>query len=64
MADQVKKIYGNPDAIAGVATGAIGIGMLVADRLGLRYLLSRPETKSVADKIKLKETLSLENLLL
>lgn len=46
MADQVKKIYGNPDAIAGVATGAIGIGMLVADRLGLPFIYVRPEAKS------------------
>lgn len=46
MAEQVKKLYGNPDAIAGVATGAIGIGMLVADRLGLPFIYVRPEAKS------------------
>ena len=46
MAEQVKKSYGNPDAIAGVATGAIGIGMLVADRLGLPFIYVRPEAKS------------------
>ena len=46
MAKQVKKVYGNPDAIAGVATGAIGISMLVADRLGLPFIYVRPEAKS------------------
>lgn len=46
MAEQVKKLYSNPDAIAGVATGAIGIGMLVADRLGLPFVYVRPEAKS------------------
>lgn len=46
MAEQVKKNYGTPDAIAGVATGAIGIGMLVADRLGLPFIYVRPEAKS------------------
>lgn len=46
MAEQVKKNYGTPDAIAGVATGAIGIGMLVADRLELPFIYVRPEAKS------------------
>lgn len=32
---QLESLYGKPDVIAGVATGAIGIGMLVAEQLGL-----------------------------
>jgi len=45
MAKQVETIYGKPDAIAGVATGAIGIGMLVADYLNLPFVYIRPEAK-------------------
>jgi len=45
MAKQVEEIYGKPDAIAGVATGAIGIGMLVADYLNLPFVYIRPEAK-------------------
>lgn len=46
MAKQIEKQYGKPDVIAGVATGAIGIGMLVAEYLGLPFVYVRPETKS------------------
>ena len=46
MAKQVVELYGNPDVIAGVATGAIGIGILVADALGLPFVYVRPEPKS------------------
>ncbi|SMC31796.1 orotate phosphoribosyltransferase [Cellulophaga tyrosinoxydans] len=46
IAKQVEKLYGKPDVIAGVATGAIGIGMLVADYLGLPFIYVRPEAKS------------------
>ena len=46
MAKQVELLYGKPDVIAGVATGAIGIGMLVADYLGLPFIYIRPEAKS------------------
>lgn len=45
MAKQVEELYGKPDAIAGVATGAIGIGMLVADYLNLPFVYVRPEAK-------------------
>ena len=45
MAKQVEELYGKPDAIAGVATGAIGIGMLVADYLNLPFVYIRPEAK-------------------
>ena len=46
LAKQVEKIYGKPDVIAGVATGAIGIGILVAETLGLPFVYVRPEAKS------------------
>ncbi|MGB5435577.1 MAG: orotate phosphoribosyltransferase [Maribacter sp.] len=46
MAKQVESLYGKPDVIAGVATGAIGIGVLVADYLGLPFIYVRPEPKS------------------
>lgn len=46
MAKQVESIYGKPDVIAGVATGAIGIGVLVAEYLGLPFVYVRPEIKS------------------
>lgn len=45
LAHQVEEIYGKPDVIAGVATGAIGIGMLVADYLNLPFVYVRPEAK-------------------
>lgn len=37
--------FGKPDVIAGVATGAIGIGVLVAEELGLPFVYVRPEPK-------------------
>jgi len=46
MAKQVEALYGKPDIIAGVATGAIGIGALVADFLGLPFIYVRPQPKS------------------
>ena len=45
MAKQVEELYGKPDVIAGVATGAIGIGALIADVLGLPFIYVRPEPK-------------------
>ena len=45
IARQVEKLYGKPDVIAGVATGAIGIGMLVAEQMGLPFVYVRPEPK-------------------
>ncbi|MBL4887465.1 MAG: orotate phosphoribosyltransferase [Flavobacteriaceae bacterium] len=46
MAAQLEKCFGKPQVIAGVATGAIGIGMLVADYLDLPFIYVRPEAKS------------------
>ena len=45
IASQIETLYGKPDVIAGVATGAIGIGMLVADYLNLPFCYVRPEAK-------------------
>lgn len=46
MAKLVEELYGRPDVIAGVATGAIGMGALVADVLGLPFIYVRPQPKS------------------
>ena len=46
LARQVEQLYGKADVIAGVATGAIGIGMLVAEYLSLPFIYVRPEPKS------------------
>ncbi len=45
MSRQIEELYGKPDVIAGVATGAIGVGMLVADYLNLPFVYVRPEAK-------------------
>jgi orotate phosphoribosyltransferase len=45
IAKQIETTFGKPDVIAGVATGAIGIGILVAEQLGLPFVYVRPEAK-------------------
>ena len=45
FAKNIEKQFGKPDVIAGVATGAIGIGILVAESLGLPFVYVRPEAK-------------------
>jgi orotate phosphoribosyltransferase len=45
MAKFIERHYGKPDVIAGVATGAIGIGILVAEYMGLPFVYVRPEAK-------------------
>ena len=45
LAQVMNKNFDQPDAIAGVATGAIGIGMLVAEYLDLPFIYVRPEAK-------------------
>lgn len=45
MAKFIVNQFGKPDVIAGVATGAIGIGLLVAEYLGLPFVYVRPEPK-------------------
>ena len=45
IAKNIEIEFGKPDVIAGVATGAIGIGALVAESLGLPFVYVRPEAK-------------------
>jgi orotate phosphoribosyltransferase len=46
LAKQIEDLYGKPEMIAGVATGAIGIGALVADYMNVPFCYVRPEAKS------------------
>ena len=46
IAEQAQTIYGEDYVVAGVATGAIGIGILVADVLNAPFIYVRPEPKS------------------
>jgi len=41
----IEKHYGKPDVIAGIATGAIGIGALIAEYLNLPFIYIRPKAK-------------------
>ena len=45
IAKIVETQYGKPDVIAGVATGAIAVGVLVAQELGVPFVYVRPEPK-------------------
>ena len=45
ISKQINELYGKTDLIAGVATGAIGIGMLVADIMNLPFIYVRPNSK-------------------
>jgi orotate phosphoribosyltransferase len=45
IAKGIEQLYGKPDVIAGVATGAIGIGALVAQEMNLPFVYVRPEAK-------------------
>lgn len=45
FAKQIEEIYGKPDYIAGVATGAIAIGALVADYMGIPFIYVRDKAK-------------------
>ena len=46
LAHAVTNNFGKPDVIAGVATGAIPHGILVAQELGLPFVYVRPEPKT------------------
>lgn len=46
LAQIIEEEYGKPDVIAGVATGAIAIGVLVAQHLNVPFIYVRPEPKS------------------
>ena len=45
LSQQIKKRYDDYDVIAGVATGAIGIGMLVANKLNKPFVYVRADRK-------------------
>lgn len=45
LAKIILEKHGKPDVIAGVATGAIAIGVLVAQELGIPFIYVRPEAK-------------------
>jgi orotate phosphoribosyltransferase len=45
LATIIEDEFGKPDVIAGVATGAIAIGMLVAQQLNVPFIYVRPEPK-------------------
>lgn len=45
LANIIEEKYGKPDVIAGVATGAIAIGMLVAQYMNVPFIYVRPEPK-------------------
>lgn len=57
LAGVIKKKYGLPDAIAGVATGAIGIGALVADLMEVPFVYVRPKPKSHGRKNQIEGAL-------
>lgn len=57
FARQIEELYGKPDVIAGVATGAIGIGMLVADYMNLPFVYVRPEAKGHGRKNQIEGAL-------
>ena len=54
MSKQIEILYGKPDVIAGVATGAIGIGILIAQYLNLPFVYVRPEAKSHGKQNKIE----------
>tara|TARA_B100001093_G_scaffold511448_1_gene579346 strand:- start:44879 stop:45520 length:642 start_codon:yes stop_codon:yes gene_type:complete len=45
MRKKIEQQFSRPDAIAGVATGAIGLGILVAEAMGLPFVYIRPKAK-------------------
>ncbi|MGC6423318.1 MAG: orotate phosphoribosyltransferase [Flavobacteriaceae bacterium] len=45
IASQITNLYGTDIVIAGVATGAIGMGMLVAHKMQRPFVYVRPESK-------------------
>ena len=58
IADEIKKNVSNNFIIAGVATGAIGIGMLVANKLNAPFIYVRPEKKKHGRKNQIEGTLN------
>lgn len=61
MSKQLESSFGKPDIIAGVATGAIGIGMLVAEYMGLPFIYVRPQPKSHGRQNQIEGVLNAHN---
>lgn len=57
FARQTEELYGKPEVIAAVATGAIGIGMLVAEYLSVPFIYVRPEPKGHGRKNQIEGVL-------
>lgn len=60
MAKHILSEYGKPDVIAGVATGAIGIGILVAEYMDLPFIYVRPNAKGHGRKNQIEGTIEKE----
>ena len=54
----IKYKYNDAEVIAGVATGAIGIGILVAQKLNLPFIYVRPEAKKHGRKNQIEGKIS------
>ena len=54
----IKNKYDDVEVIAGVATGAIGIGILVAQKLDLPFIYVRPEAKKHGRKNQIEGKIS------
>lgn len=54
----IKNKYNDAQVIAGVATGAIGIGILVAQKLNLPFIYVRPEAKKHGRKNQIEGKIS------
>ena len=58
LAFNITKLYGNKITIAGVATGAIAIGVLVAEKLNCPFIYVRPEPKKHGRKNQIEGALT------
>ena len=58
FSDIIKNKYDDVQVIAGVATGAIGIGILVAQKLNLPFIYVRPEAKKHGRKNQIEGKIS------
>ena len=58
IAEEIKKNFSEKFIIAGVATGAIGIGMLVADKLNAPFIYVRPQQKKHGRENQIEGTLN------
>ena len=58
LVSQIKKLYGSDITIAGVATGAIAMGALVANQLNCPFIYVRPEPKKHGRKNQIEGCLS------